>query len=129
MSVLDFVLCFILIGALFYGFYIFPIRNSPKGINEKKIKVKHFAFLFHIEKEYNFGYLPKTGEKSKDQKEKQYKEVPIKLFVCLLIGYIINFWACIAVIICFCLNIDITKYVAVGAIAEFILLFFFAVIM
>lgn len=129
MSVLDFVLCLILIGALFYGFYIFPIRDSPKGINEKKIKVKRFAFLFCIDKKYNFGYLPKADETSKSQKEKQYKEVPIKLFVCLLIGYIINFLACIAVIVCFCLNIDITKYVAIGAIAEFILLLFFAVIM
>lgn len=128
MSVLNFVLCLIVIVALFVGFYIFPIRHSPKGINLKKIKIRHFAFLFCVDGEYGPGYLHSADKKFKCQNEKTYKEVPIKLFVFLVIGYIINFLACIAIIICFCLNIDIMQYVAIGVIIEFILLAFFAAI-
>ena len=68
-------------------------------------------------------------EESKCQNEKPYKEMSVKLFVCLIIGYTINFLAFIAVIICFCLNIDVIIYVAALAIFEFILLGIFASIM
>lgn len=129
MSVSNFILCLIVIAALFDGFYIFPLRHTPKGINEKKIKIKHFVFLFYIDKKYSFGYLPDVDEESKCQNEKPYKEMSVKLFVCLIIGYTINFLAFIAVIICFCLNIDVIIYVAALAIFEFILLGIFAAIM
>ena len=129
MSVLNFILCLIVIAVLFDGFYTFPIRHTPKGINEKKIKIKHFAFLFYIDKNYFFGYLPDVDEESKCQNGKPYKEMPVKLFVCLIIGYTINFLACIAVIICFCINIDVIMYVVVFAFFEFILLGIFAAIM
>lgn len=129
MRVIDFIFCLIAIAVCFGGFYVFPIRHSPKGINVKKLKVKRFAFLFCIDKEYNFGYLPDATKENKCKKGKPYKEVPIKLFVFLIIGYTINFLACIAVIICFCLNIDVIIYVAALAIFEFILLGIFAAIM
>ena len=128
MSVLEFILCLVVFAVLLMGFYSFPIRNWPKGINLKKIKVKYLTFLFYTDKRYDFGYLPTTEKESKCQKEKPYKEIPIKLFVFLIIGYIINFLACIVVIICFCLNIDIMKYVAIAGLAEFVILGCFAVI-
>lgn len=129
MSVLNFVSCLIVTIALSVGLYIFPVRHSPKGINDKKIKIKHFAFLFYTDKEYNFGYLPDADKEHKSEKEKHYKEVSFKLFIFLVIGYIINFLACVAIIVCFCLNIDITKYVAIGAVIEFVLFVLFSVIM
>ncbi len=128
MRVIDFIFCLIAIAVCFGGFYVFPIRHSPKGINVKKLKVKRFAFLFCIDKEYNFGYLPDATKENKCKKGKPYKEVPIKLFVFLIIGYTINFLACIATITCFCLNIDITKYIAIVILSEFALLVLFAAI-
>lgn len=129
MSTLNFVLCLLVVIFLFDGIYIFPIRHSPKGINLKKIKIKHFTFLFNVDKEFNFGYLPGDDKKSECEKEKRYKEVPIKLFIFLVVGYTINFLAFIAIILCFCLNIDITKCVAIVAVIEFLLLAFFSAIM
>ena len=77
----------------------------------------------------NLNVKRRTQEKeSKCQKENPYKEIPIKLFVFLIIGYIINFLACIVVIICFCLNTDIVKYVAIAGLAEFVILGCFDVI-
>ena len=55
------------------------------------------------------------------------REVVLSVFIFQLIGYIINFLVLIAVIVFYCLNIDISEYVLYFIFGEIIVAFFFAV--
>ena len=90
-----------------------PARNCPRGFNVKKIKLKYLWFLFYED----------LGENYKT------KEVSLSVFVFQLIGYIINFLALIAVIVFYCLNIDISEYLLCFVFVQIIVAFFFAVAM
>ena len=89
-----------------------PARSCFQGFNVKKIKLKHLWFLF-----FRHQGIYKTDK----------REVVLSVFIFQLIGYIINFLVLIAVIVFYCLNIDISEYVLYFIFGEIIVAFFFAV--
>ena len=91
--------------------WVAPRRYCYFEYNTKIIKFKHFQFLFN----------ERYGENRKS------KKLSLKTFIFQLTGYVLNFLAIIAVIVCYCLNIDIGIYLAWFGLAEVISCFLFAV--
>lgn len=91
--------------------WVAPRRYCYFDYNTRTIKFRHFQFLF------NEMY----GENRKSNK------LSLKTFIFQLAGYILNFLAIIAVIVCYCLNIDIGKCVGYFCLAELLICVIFAI--
>lgn len=111
MSVRLLILYIVLILCCTLFVWIAPRRYCYFEYNTKTIKFKYFQFLF------NESY----GQNRKS------KKLSLKTFIFQLTGYVINFFAILAVIVCYCLNIDIGIYLAWFALAELIICVIFAV--
>ena len=111
MSISDLILClFILVVCIFgcreVSAQCYPLEFSinPNKYNIKKIKLKHFWFLFNEGSGLNY----KT------------REVSLCVIVFVSVGYIVNLSALIATIICYCLDIYIVKWIYVLLAVNFI---------
>lgn len=91
--------------------WVAPGRYCYFEYNTKVIKFKYFQFLFN----------ERYGENRKS------KKLSLKTFIFQITGYMLNLLAIVAVVVCYCLNIDIGLYLAVFALAEFIACVVFAV--
>lgn len=100
MSVNDFLLCILIVLISIFGYREASGKQCPcnpcVGPKIKKVKVKRFWFLFN-----EGGISYKT------------KEVSLIVVIFVLAGYIINILALIAVIVCFCLDVNIVKWMFV----------------
>lgn len=109
MSIEKVCVCLGIIFVLMLMVWLSPSRNFPHGYNIKKIKLKYFGFLF------NEG----CGDGKKP------KEISLKVFWFQIIGYIVNIFLLISVIILHCLNIDISNYIIVSVgLGEFVIVAF-----
>lgn len=111
MSVKSLILYLILLICDTVMFHMVACRNFPTSYKVRKIKLKHFWFLFNE----NAGESYRTHE------------VSLSVFIFSVIGYIVNTVAILIHIICFHFGLDTTIFVLVISAIDWIGCFLFAI--
>lgn len=105
MDLSQFIKCLLVLILCIVMFRFAFWREYPRGANIKKVEIKHFHFLFG------------EGTRGIDLNS---NEVSLIVLIIQIIGYMINISAVIALVICYCYQIDIAQYIVYLAIGELI---------